>query len=194
MNLFPMECAAAKANIARSLEMTYRFPRYVFRGAWNCFFFDVDHIFAVEFIDLVKALLRIEAGVCASIVKLDPVCEAGNINHSFCIYNGVTGESFQHLLGGGQPGQGWLYDFGSFACSSDRAQWCIYGERRAEIAVIGIQADLPTTPYEPIMRRIKAVPIADAIREPLCHGFSPYALSPQWRDQFLREYAQVEAR
>jgi hypothetical protein len=57
---------------------------------------------------------------------------------SFLFDQGTTEEEHRTFLMP-TPGEGWLADVSRFGCSSDVGRWCIYVERRAEIAVIAFR-------------------------------------------------------
>jgi hypothetical protein len=66
----------------------------------------------------------------------------------------------------------------------------MYCEPNNEIAVIGFRQAYAAARYSSAMARVHATRFEDAIREPpLSYGFSERALSREWREEFLREYA-----
>jgi len=75
-------------------------------------------------------------------------------------------------------------------CASDVGEWCMYCEPNNEIAVIAFRQTEAAARYASAMARVHATRFEEAIREPpLSYGFSERALSREWRDEFLREYA-----
>jgi RHS repeat-associated protein len=76
------------------------------------------------------------------------------------------------------------------ACASDVGEWCMYCEPNNEIAVIALRQADAAARYASAMARVRATRLEDATREPpLSYGFSERALSREWREQLLREYA-----
>lgn len=183
------EFTEAVSSIKLSLDLTRRFPRNVFCGEWSTFFFDSDWILDAAFVETVKALLLVEGSACACLMNVDRPTSSER-DRLFFIEADTTPDSYQALLGR-EPPDGWVYDFGRFGCSSNLGQWVMYCEHTNEIAVIGLRSGVRVEPYAPILARFGAARIGEAIRLPLSYGFSPDALTPQWRNELLREYAWI---
>jgi hypothetical protein len=179
----------ALLNLGKAVDVRRRFPRNVFLGQWRDFlFFDSDWIFDAAFVEQVKLLLAIEGGTCVCLANLEGDPQLYQDEQPLFIEQSTTQGVYRSFLGGSDPINGWMYNVGRFGCTSDVGQWCIYCERRSEIAVIGFLSSAPTEPYMPLVAQLKAARIADAIEGRLSYGFSPEALSEQWRGMLLQEY------
>jgi hypothetical protein len=186
-------CGRAVLNVKKCLAPEFRFPRNVFVGRWDqFFFFDADRIFDSAFVDHVKTLLAIEGAACACLVNLDASTETADGDRQFFIDSNTTVSSYKDLLRGHQPGEGWIHDIGRFGCASDLCQWAIYCERNNEIAAIAIQSQPAFDRYRLLLSRLKATGVTDAVSKPMSYGFSPEALSREWRDLLIREYGSAE--
>lgn len=188
MSEISRERKEALLNIDRSLDRTCRFPRNVFRGSWSCFFFDSDRMFVGEFVRIVQGQLTNESGECACLIKLDHHHQSTGSDHSIFIDHSTTPENYQELLKGAEPGHGWIDDMDRFGCSSDIGDWSVYCERMNEIAVVGLRPGTGGRQFHRLLSQLCAARISDAIQQPLSYGFSSEALSPQWRDELLKEY------
>ena len=111
------------------------------------------------------------------------------LGYVFFVRARTMADEYRSLLVGNTPGHGWLDAMERLACASDVGEWCMYCEPNNEIAVIGFRHKRASARYAAAMRQFRAEPIDLAIKEPLSYGFSQVATSPEWRDQFLREYA-----
>ncbi len=182
-------CETALANLRRAINVERRFPSNVFLGGWSDFyFFDSDWMRVADSVEHVKALLDVEGGQCACLWKLDS--EDPNEPRFFFVREETSADEYGALLAGKTPGYGWLDAMERLACASDLGDWCIYCEPNNEIAVIGFRQVDAAHRYSSAMARVHAIRFEDAIREPpLSYGFSERALSREWRDEFLRQYA-----
>ncbi|MGH8020743.1 MAG: hypothetical protein ACREIA_21145 [Opitutaceae bacterium] len=181
-------CQKALANLSRALDARRWFPEAVFLGQWSSFlFFDSDWIFEGPFVEKAKALLQIEGGQCAGISNLDEAVGGGG--SSFFIDQKIAGQDYQSFLKGPRVGDGWIYGVDRFGCTSDVGQWCIYCERRNEIAVIAVRESRAVEKYRAAIAQFKAMPIDQAVALPLSYGFSERALSAEWRAELLKHYA-----
>jgi hypothetical protein len=152
------------------------------------FFFDCDWIFSAEFIDKINLLLQIEGSRCACISNLDETWN-GIDQRSFVIDQHTAEDDYLSVLQGGIGIEnGWIYEIGRFGCMTEVGQWCIYCERKSEIAVIGIRKGVSLNKYNPVISQFRALPIEEAIERPLTYGFSPRALSTEWRNELLKQY------
>lgn len=179
------ECSVAVLNIRAGIDVERRFPQNVFLGDWSNFlFFDSDWIFEAKFVALVQAFMSVEGGNCACLQNLDATSDP-----IFAISHETTPEEYRLRLVGPDVERAWLYDMRRFACASDTGDWCIYCERSAEIAVIALRRFGVAARYTPVLTELRAAPLVPAINEPLSHGFSNQALTPDWRTTLVREYA-----
>ncbi len=175
-------------HLSRAIQANCRFPSNVFSGTWSdFFFFDVDWIFDAQFVEKIIALSEVEGGQCACIVDLD--VPLGSERSSFFIDKEITGLIYQSFLNGPSVGDGWLHGVDRFGCISDIGEWCIYCEKGNEIAVIGIRGNSSVEKYKLVLTKFKSLPIEEAIAQPLSYGFSDRALSPEWRNELLKQYA-----
>lgn len=180
------EVNAILLKVPSLLDPTRRFPQKIFLGTWKSYsFFDSDWIFSPEFVPWVKSLLQAEGGTRACIYDLDAMAMGHSPQPlSFVIDKETCGGDYQLFLGGSSTDTGWLYTVDRFACTSDKGDWCIYCERRNEIAVIALRSDR----IRRLLPEVKAMPIEQALALPLSYGFSARALSPAWRKELLKEY------
>jgi len=189
MNVVADRCEIARANVRAGVDPARRFPRNVFVGDWSdFFFFDSDWMRESDFVDHVKAFLEIEGGQCACVWKLDS--DRPIELRDFFVREQTTTDEYRALLAGTTLGYGWLDAVERVACASDGGEWCMYCEPSNEIAVIGFRQTDAAARYASAMARVRATRFEDATREPaLSYGFSERALSREWRDELLREYA-----
>jgi hypothetical protein len=176
-------------NLKNAIDSDRRFPQNVFLGNWQAFFFfDSDWLFGEEFVETAKALLRIEGGKQVTIFHLD--APLGGERSSFVIDAQTTNEAYLSFVGGGRPDafDAWVYSFDQFACISDVGDWCIYFERRQEIAVLAVRQNCPVEEYGRAISVFHAVPIEQALSDPPSYGFTERALSAEWRKEFLSNY------
>ncbi|MEP7305929.1 MAG: hypothetical protein ABJA98_10465 [Acidobacteriota bacterium] len=182
-------CEAAQANLRRAINLERRFPSNVFLGSWSDFyFFDADWMRVADAVEHVKALLDVEGGRCACLWKLDS--ENPSEPRFFYVRRETSVDEYGALLAGKTAGYGWLDALERLACASDAGDWCIYCEPNSEIAVIGFQQVDAAHRYASALARVHAMRFEDATQEPpLSYSFSERALSREWREAFLREYA-----
>jgi hypothetical protein len=179
----------ALSNVAKVVDRNRRFPANVFVGIWSEFwFFDSDRIFDEGFIGEIKSLLDIEGAACACLLNLDRATHQDAAEARFFVGAETNPEDYRVTLVGARPGSGWVHNVDRFAGTSDGSQWGIYCERASEIAVVALRSGIPTTSYIPVIKKLEAAPIDEAIRAPLSYGFSASALSSQWRHELLRQY------
>jgi hypothetical protein len=178
----------ARVNLRLAIDASRQFPKNVFSGKWDGFlFFDSDWIFDAQFVERSNVLLEIEGGnsVCMSNLDVAPSTERS----LFFIDKGITGQAYTSFLSEPNVEEGWIYGVDRFGCTSDVGQWCIYCERRNEIAVIAVRGNRAAEKYRPAIVQFKAQPIDQALAIPLSHGFSARALSAEWRGELLKQYA-----
>ena len=179
--------ALARANLGVAIDTGRRFPENVFLGDWEAYwFFDSDWIFDEEFVERTKWLLTIEGGECACMADLE--APPARDDSQFLIEERITGQDFQLFLKGAGEGKGWVHSVGRFGCISDVGDWCIYCEKRNEIAVIALRSADGPRRYETALAGLNALPIEQALATRLSYGFSERALSPDWRDAYIGNY------
>jgi hypothetical protein len=76
-----------------------------------------------------------------------------------------------------------------FSCASDTGQWSFYCEKDNEIAVIAIRENRPKTGFDSIIQQFGAMPIGQAVENPLTYGLS--AGLPEWRATLIKAYAEI---
>ena len=182
----------AVANVVSAIGEGLRFPRNVFTAGWRSFrFFDSDRMFSPAFAPQAKAFLEAEAGTCACMMNLDKAEARARTELScFFIDMSTTDDAYRSFLVGGRPADASVYSVDRYGCTSDVGEWCIYCERRNEIAVIAFREDDHLSRFEPTISQLEALPITDAIRKPLSYAFDPKVLIPDWRTEIIREYTQ----
>jgi hypothetical protein len=165
------------------------FPQNVFTKDYVVFFFfDSDWIFEGEFVEKLKTLLSIEEMSKAIIATT--YRESSEKHSTFCFKANTLPSEFQSFLflDGDESGNGWIYDFGIFVCSSDSQEWCIYCERSLEIAVVAFKKNCEIKKYDILLKQLHAVPIEIAISEKKSYGFTQHILPDFWKKQLLLEY------
>ncbi len=167
-----------------------KFPEKVFIGELNHFsFFDSDWIFETKFVEKIKAVLVAERSACACISNLDAIASGVSADEaSFIIDQSTTDADYALALKGSQSKPGWNCGVDRFACSSETGTWCIYCERRNEIAVVATKASLAPDVRERLVDSVKALPIRQAIEQSHIYGLSAKALSPEWRTALIANY------
>ena len=174
-------------SLRRAINADRKFPSNVFGGNWSrSLFFDSDWMFGERFVVDVQALLAIEGGHVACVASLDATPGGGQ--STFVIGKETTGPDFLSFLKGPVAGEGWQHNVGRFGCASDLGQWCIYCEKRSEIAVIAVRGDRAEKMQALAATRFKALPIRQAVSPPLSYGFSERALTPEWRAELVEQY------
>jgi len=187
------KCGSALLGVDECLAPAVRFPRNVFVGPWGYyFFFDSDRIFESAFVNQVKMLLHIEGSSCACLVNLDASAETASSHRRFFIDRSTAPNSYKDFIKGERPGQGWIHSIDRFGCASNLCQWAVYCERGSEIAVIAIRSQFAFDRYSLPLSGLKAVRIRDAVSKPISYGFSPEALSTEWRNVLIHEYDSVK--
>lgn len=177
----------ALASLNTALRGNCTLPENVFRQGWKDFrFFDSDWIFEGPFVSKVQALLEAEVSSCAVLRQLS--LSAESVGATFFVDKNSREEDFAKFIRGTEVGNGWLYDFGSFGCSSDRGNWAIYCERGSEIAIIAVKEKAMLSKIEGVTASLRAAPFEEAVALPLSYGFSPKALSEQWRERMILSY------
>jgi hypothetical protein len=177
-------------NVSLAIDRNRRFPENVFLAGWTDFaFFDSDLLFDSLFVEKLRKLFEAEGGTCVCMLNLDEVANGKAEQAALFIDREMTGGAYQARLGGENIGEGWLYNMDRFGFASDLGQWCIYCEKGNEMAVIAIQEKVPNDRFSSTIKEFNAVPIKQAIEKPIGYGFSPRALSPEWRDGLLKAYS-----
>ena len=185
MNHVRSECTQALKNIHTLLDEERWFPEYVFRGRWSrVFFFDSDWMFDEDFVELAQTLLQIDGGKCVCLANFDRTVRTDD--RLFFIDANTSPGTYRAVLFGTPSHEGWLDDIGRFGCCSDARDWCLYSERASEIAVIAIRSDAQVDRFRPVLTRVHAEPIAEAIADPLSFGFE--VLLPHWRTELCKQY------
>jgi hypothetical protein len=172
------------------VDATKRLPDKVFVGAWEeCLFFDSDWMFESTFIEQLKAVLEIEGSACACICNLDALNASEPYTACFFVDRSTPSGAYAEVLTGAQGKPGWTHGLDRFACVSDLGAWCIYCERRNEIAVVAVKRDLTRSARERLVSAVKALPIETAIAQSHIYGLSAKALSADWRRALLENYS-----
>src|SRR5688572_9733067 len=116
--------------------------------------------------------------MCACMINLDQAANSTEKDSDSCclfIDRTTTNEAFQSSLIGPNLAEGWIYGVDRFGCASDVGEWCIYCERRNEIAAVAFRTHDSSLKFEPIVKQLEALPIILAIEKPLSYGFTPSA-------------------
>ena len=183
---------AARAALKSVVDGGRKFPEKVFVGEWDhLFFFDSDWMFDGNFVEQIKAVLVAERSVCACMSNLDALASGTPSEEaSFIIDESTTGAEYAAVLKGSQAKPGWIYGVDRFACASELATWCMYCERRNELAVVAVRAGLPETARQRLIGQVKALPINKAVAQSHIYGLSTKALSADWRAALIANYAK----
>lgn len=181
------ECLQASENLASAIDVENRFPNCIFRGTWGSFYlFDSDWIFESAFVDNISSILDVEGSSCVCLVNLDR--EMDDATRMFVIDRSTTAASYQNLLRGTGPSDGWIYAMDRFACISDKGMWCIYCERQNELAVIGFRQSISCERYKSMLESVHAGRVADVLAGRADYELSAHVASRQWKDQLLAQY------
>jgi hypothetical protein len=174
-------------DVEKAIDVDSQFPSYVFRGAWNNFYlFDSGWIFEGVFMGKIFSLLDAEGSSCAYLANLDQ--EMGDASRVFFISRGTTAAAYQSQLCGTGPTDGWIYVMDRFACISDKGMWCIYCERRNELAVIGFRQGVSLERYKSALESVHAGRAADVLAGCADYELLPHVISQEWRDEIFRLY------
>lgn len=183
---------AVRAALNRVVDGGRKFPDNVFIGEWDYFFFfDSDWMFDTNFVEQIKAVLLAERSACACISNLDATANGVPADEaSFIIDQSTAGADYATVLKGSQSKPGWTYGFDRFACASETGTWCMYCERRNELAVMAVRGNLPDTARQRLVGAVKALPISKGIAKSHIYGLSTTALSEDWRAALIANYAK----
>ena len=181
-------CLQASENLGRAIDVESRFPDLIFRESWNGFyFFDSDWIFESSFVDKISSMLDTEESSCVRLVNLDR--DMDDATRTFVIDRSTTAATYQNLLRGMGPTDGWIHAMDRFACISDKGMWCIYCERQNELAVIGFQQSITREGYKSILESVHAGRITDVVAGRADYELSAHVISREWKDRLLVQYA-----
>ena len=181
---------AALRNLLRAFDMGSNLPNQVFQGSWSSFlFFESDRVFAPEFTDVIKELLRAEGGEVACLLNLDETSsfEFEEIAAIFLDAT-TTSSSYESVLDGTGPATGWIYRMDNYVCSSDVGEWGIYCEKGNDVAVIGLHEAGNIKKFEMPLTRLLAKPIGELIDEGSSSVFPFNKLVPAWRHGLAQNY------
>ncbi len=183
-------CATAVANMRQALYGNRYLPANVFHEQWSTFFFfDSDWISDALFVRHVQTFLAVDGATCACLIPLDTPAHDHQQVHLFEISAQTMPEEYQAVLSGESFDSGWVYGQRRFACAPDTNTWCMYAESINEIAVIAFRDSGTSELYASALAQFHAATLEAALQLPLSYGFSARALTPEWREQLLREYA-----
>lgn len=180
----------AQRMLRRRLSSNRRFPANVFIGDWaTCFFFDADRMFDVEVVDIMKSVLDCEGARCVLLALLDVEDDAQEqVPREFLFTADTRSSDYHSQLQDSRPGYGWLYELGRFGCVSELGGWCIYGERRAEVAVMAVRGQSLLGALGPMIEALRGLRLEDALRTSHIAGLTPPLLSRVWKAELLRNY------
>ncbi len=176
----------------RVIDVARRFPENIFVDEWDdYFFFDSDRVFDPTFVVLMQAVLTAERASCACISNLDTVLtRLSPEESSFVFERSTTVAEYLTALKGSPSKLGWIYGVDRFACTSDLGEWCIYCERRNELAVVATKVGITDVVQRKLVDGCKALRVDKAIAQTHIYALSARALSPEWRTALLKNYAK----
>jgi hypothetical protein len=214
----------AKKNLDAALACEGQFPDNVFWGRWGAFFFfDADLLFQRQLAERLKALLACENGAVVCVRNLDIALYEGNPDDTVFLVRETLAETLSaymrvakaerdtdgtiikrkarkadgtvfFLTGPSWPHDGWTTSFYRLGYTSEIGSWCIYCERTAEFGVIAIRQGHDPDQFSSALREFKALPIKQAIENPICYTLLPGVLSEDWRIKLLRNYSFGQER
>lgn len=170
------------------LDLKLRLPRRVFRGSWQFFFFDSDHVVDANFVEWIKSVIALERSGCACIVQLDQLTCSSVPPGTFIVDEDATAQHFRTVLKGVNH-DGWVYQMSRIGCCSNSGNWSVYCERESEIAILGFRESMVLAPFCSAITELGAKSIREAIDLPISYGYSSRALSPEWKSALIREYS-----
>lgn len=173
-----------------TVQEVNRLPDNVFGGDWCSYlFFDSDWIFDAKFAGRVKEILAAEGGHSACISDIDLIDGVQECGVNIFFFDEATDEqSYWRFLQGADVGAGWLFGVGRYGCISDSGRWCVYCEKRNEVAVIAFKDVGIWSVLSPIVCSFSAVPIDQAIAGSISYGFSSRAMSMEWKNTLRARY------
>ena len=95
-----------------------------------------------EFADVVNELLNVDQSLAACLVNLDRL-GAKDSHERRAIYfdETLTSERYAELLREGPLERAWFAAFDRYVCCSGNNRWCIYCERKLDVAAIALRAN-----------------------------------------------------
>lgn len=167
------------ASIANLFYMSERFPGNPFQPQFKSFrFFDADWLLDRRFVEVVDNFRER--------VYMSSLDEGMPTEALKCIElrPGMPPQRYAELVGG-DSSDSWLGGADRLVSWPISKRWCIYGERRAEIAAIAFPDYEASLEQERALGVLKAVPLEEAIARQWSYGFTERALSPEWKKRML---------
>ncbi len=185
--------AKAHSNAIGAFNPGSCLPAQIFMPNWMGFLFlPSDAILRGQFADTLRQLMAEEHSTVFCLVKLGVTATSapGEASTIF-VDKDVTIDRYHEMLTSGGPAAGWLYDVDCYACASDAGEWCIYLEKENDIAVIGFRQATAMKKLRPLLEKIGACRILDAVVEGKSPTWPFSHLTPEWLKKLTENYGCV---
>lgn len=180
----------ARRNAGSSVDQKKMFPDQVYQGGWSGFlFFQSDYIFSSDFFDIVIEFMRIENACSAALINIDKKEVSESECAEFFFERNSLSESYARKLVGEGRGDGWLYEFDRYVCSTDVGSWAIYCEKSNDIAVIAFREPGLENKFREVLPLLSASPINLLVDGEV--NLSPFnELVPTWKRGLRENYGR----
>lgn len=176
-------------NINNALIHETTLPdRVIENDFFQSFVFNADIITDRKFIDFCKKITDLERSSICILLNLEIDNTNKNVGRYIFINRQTNYEDYYKLLEAGGAKEGWLYDMGTYACTSDKGNWCMYLERANEIGVLGFKSIVPKEYLGNIIEIIGATPSSHIRTRALSEEFPFSDLTDDWRTSLEKNY------
>lgn len=181
--------ASALSNINNALVLNKTFPDRVIGKDFSRFFvFNADMIAGVRFIDYCKIVMEYENSRICILAHLEKDNIGINMERYISVDRRTSYEYYYKLLEAGGAEEGWLYDMGTYACASDKGDWCMYLERANEIGVLGFKNIDDEDSLKNIIETIDATPSSHIGIRALSGEFPFSDFTDDWKVNLEKSY------
>lgn len=180
-------CLEAFRTVFHLIRPDISLPENVFERSMRRFlFFESDALFFGSFVEAAQTFLEIERSSAVSLVNLTEALQLGRggASPSICLTQDTTEDKYRERLRGGSPAQRWLYSMDRYGCASNVGEWCIYCEKRNDVAVIGLRDDSSERRFKPALALLGAAPLEELWAE----RFPFREMVKEWRDGLVAHY------
>jgi hypothetical protein len=183
---------AAFHNVGCFIKTEALLPGRVLAPDWSTTrFFEADTVVAKGFVSAVHELLKIDQSASCCLLNLtnSPALEYQNAS-SFFIERTTTEEEYTAKLHEGGP-SGWIVRMDRYGCTSDRGEWCVYCERKNDVALISFRGPDAARKYRSPLEILRAEPIESLLRAPELQRVPFNSLTPEWRSGLNENYGSM---
>ena len=142
-------------------------------------------MFDNHFVDTIRQLLQAEQSPVMCMLELD--ADPNKSGSILYVERDDPDLDYLRFLRGNRIGEGWIDDVGRFGCISDSGGWCIYCERRNEMAVLAVKNSTMLELCGAAITEFHAMALPEAFALSLSSGFS-HRVFPAWKNQLLDQY------